>query len=84
MDCMDLFVANDTVQNFLFINRGKDKKTGKWTWEESALGSEVGYSENGQARSGMGVDAADVFKSQAIRISSWRMSIRRCSRFIAT
>jgi len=60
---MDLFVANDTVQNFLFINRGKDKKTGKWNWEESALGSEVGYSENGQARSGMGVDAADVFNS---------------------
>jgi hypothetical protein len=60
---MDLFVANDTVQNFLFINRGKDKKTGKWVWEESALGSEVGYSENGQARSGMGVDAADVFNS---------------------
>jgi hypothetical protein len=60
---MDLFVANDTVQNFLFINRGKDKKTGKWVWEESALGSEVGYSENGQARSGMGVDACDVFNS---------------------
>ncbi len=60
---MDLFVANDTVQNFLFINRGKDKKTGKWVWEESALGSEVGYSENGQARSGMGVDAADVFNT---------------------
>ena len=55
---MDLFVANDTVQNFLFINRGPDKN-GKIHWEESALSAEVGYSDNGQARSGMGVDAAD-------------------------
>jgi hypothetical protein len=59
---MDLFVANDTVQNFLFVNRGKDKN-GKWQFEEIALAAEVGYSENGQARSGMGVDAADVFAS---------------------
>jgi hypothetical protein len=51
---MDLFVANDTVQNFLFVNRGKGK------WEETALAAEVAYSANGQARSGMGVDAADV------------------------
>ncbi len=50
---MDLFVANDTVQNFLFVNRGGNR------WEEIALSAEVGFSENGQARSGMGVDAAD-------------------------
>ena len=50
---MDLFVANDTVQNFLFVNRGNGK------WEEKALAAEVGFSDNGQARSGMGVDAAD-------------------------
>jgi hypothetical protein len=50
----DLFVANDTVQNFLFVNRGPNK------WEEMALAAEVGFSANGQARSGMGVDAADI------------------------
>jgi hypothetical protein len=49
----DLFVANDTVQNFLFANRGKGK------WEEIALAAEVGFSANGQPRSGMGVDSAD-------------------------
>src|SRR5207237_1564214 len=54
---MDLFVANDTVQNFLFVNRGT--VNGKTKWEEIALAAEVGYSDNGQARSGMGVDAAD-------------------------
>jgi enediyne biosynthesis protein E4 len=51
---MDLFVANDTVQNFLFKNLGGGK------WEEIGLPSEVGFSANGQPRSGMGVDAADL------------------------
>jgi hypothetical protein len=51
---MDLFVANDTVQNFLFMNRGKGR------WEEIGLVAEVGFSVNGQPRSGMGVDSADV------------------------
>ena len=61
---MDLFVANDTVQNFLFVNRGADKtaKTkGRWRFEELALQAEVAFSDAGQPRSGMGVDAADVF-----------------------
>jgi hypothetical protein len=51
---LDLFVANDTVQNFLFANRGKGK------WEEIGLASEVGFSANGTPRSGMGVDATDL------------------------
>jgi hypothetical protein len=51
---LDLFVANDTVQNFLFMNRGKGK------WDEIGLMAEVGYSANGTPRSGMGVDSADV------------------------
>ena len=55
---MDLFVANDTVQNFLFANRGPDP-TGKTKWEELGLAAEVAFSANGQPRSGMGVDAAD-------------------------
>jgi len=50
---MDLFVANDTVQNFLFINRGKGK------FEESGLSAGVAYSDAGKPRSGMGVDSAD-------------------------
>lgn len=56
---MDLFVANDTVQNFLYVNRGPDK-AGKWQFEEIALQAEVAFSDNGQPRSGMGVDAADL------------------------
>ncbi len=50
---LDLFVANDTVQNFLFVNDG----TGKF--EELGLPAGVAYSSAGKPRSGMGVDAAD-------------------------
>jgi enediyne biosynthesis protein E4 len=49
----DLFVANDTVANFLFVNKGGGK------FEEAGLSSGVGYSDAGSPRSGMGVDAAD-------------------------
>jgi len=54
---MDLFVANDTVQNFLYANRGNGR------FEDISLPAEVAFSEGGQPRSGMGVDAADVFGS---------------------
>ena len=50
---MDLFVANDTAANFLFVNRGNGK------FEEMGLGAGVGYSAEGRARSGMGVDSVD-------------------------
>jgi enediyne biosynthesis protein E4 len=50
---MDLFVANDTVENFLFLN----KKNGKF--EDIGLDSGVAYSQEGRPRSGMGVDSAD-------------------------
>jgi len=50
---MDLFVANDTMQDYLFLNREGGK------WEEAGLFAGVGFSADGQAQSGMGVDAAD-------------------------
>jgi hypothetical protein len=50
---IDLFVANDTAPNFIFMNNGKGKFT------EVGTESGVAYSANGKPRSGMGVDAAD-------------------------
>jgi enediyne biosynthesis protein E4 len=50
---MDLFVANDTTANFLFVNRGNS------TFEEIGAAAGVAYSEAGRPRSGMGVDSAD-------------------------
>jgi hypothetical protein len=46
-------VANDTLANFLFVNRGEGR------FEEIGLASGVGYSDAGSPRSGMGVDATD-------------------------
>ena len=56
---MDLFVANDTVQNFFFVNRGPGAN-GHWNWDQIGLQAGVGFSESGRPRSGMGVDAADL------------------------
>ena len=50
---MDLFVANDTVENFLFVNKGG-------RFEDQAFGALVALGESGWPRSGMGVDAADI------------------------
>jgi enediyne biosynthesis protein E4 len=50
---MDLFVANDKEPNFFFLNQGNGK------FAEIGLSASVAYSEDGRARSGMGVDAAD-------------------------
>ena len=56
---MDLFVANDTVQDFLYVNRGPGAN-GTWKWDEIGLDAGVAFSQNGKARSGMGVDAGDL------------------------
>jgi len=50
---MDLFVANDTCGNFLFVNRGGGR------FEEVGLQADVAYNPDGLARSGMGADSAD-------------------------
>lgn len=50
---MDLFVSNDTVPNFLYLNRGG-------RFEEVGFDADVAYSADGRARSGMGVDSADI------------------------
>ncbi len=50
---LDLFVANDTVANFLLMNRGQGK------FEEIGTQAGVAFSADGRARSGMGVDSAD-------------------------
>ena len=50
---IDLFVANDTVANFLFLNKGNGK------FVEAGLAADVGYSLDGRPRSGMGADSAD-------------------------
>ena len=49
----DLFVANDTQPNKLYRNQRNG------TFEDIAVRAGVAFSEDGKARAGMGVDAAD-------------------------
>ena len=53
----DLFVANDTQPNKLYRN------TGRGRFEEIGVRAGVAFSEDGKARAGMGVDAADLDNS---------------------
>jgi hypothetical protein len=50
---MDIFIANDTERNFLFINQGNG------TFKEEALLYGVAYNQNGSVVSAMGSDAKD-------------------------
>ena len=47
---VDIAVANDTVQNFLFHNRGNGK------FEEIAIVAGVAFDQSGSPRGGMGID----------------------------
>ena len=53
----DILIANDTQPNKLYLN----KKDG--TFEEHGVPAGIGFSEDGVARAGMGVDAADYDRS---------------------
>jgi len=50
---LDIYVANDSMRNFLFRNEGNGSFT------DVTLLAGVGYSEDGQTQAGMGTDFAD-------------------------
>ena len=50
---LDIFVANDSVRQSLYQNRGDG------TFEDVAVMAAAGYNENGKSFAGMGVDCAD-------------------------
>ncbi len=53
----DILVSNDTQPNKLYVNNGNG------TFTEKGVAAGIGYSEDGIARAGMGVDAADYDRS---------------------
>ncbi len=53
----DILLANDTQPNKLYLNKHNG------TFEEKAVSAGIAFSEDGVARAGMGVDAADYDRS---------------------
>lgn len=53
----DILLANDTQPNKLYLNKANG------TFEERAVSAGIAFSEDGVARAGMGVDAADYDRS---------------------
>jgi len=51
--CTDVYIANDSVPEFLYQNKGNG------TFDEVGLASEAGLDGDGNTFAGMGVDAAD-------------------------
>ena len=50
----DIFIANDTQRNFLYLNNGDG------TFRDVSYTSGGGFSEEGKPEAGMSADAADV------------------------
>jgi hypothetical protein len=50
----DIFIANDTQRNLVYLNNGDG------TFKDVSYTSGAGFSEEGRAEAGMGVDAADI------------------------
>ncbi len=58
-DRLDIYVANDLTENFLFLNRTGDGTGEGIRLEESSALSGAGYVEGGREQAGMGVDSGD-------------------------
>ena len=58
----DILISNDTQPNKLYVNNGNG------TFTEKGVASGIAYNEDGIARAGMGVDAADYDRSGAASV----------------
>ncbi len=73
---LDLFVANDTVQNFLFVNDGRG------TFEERGIPAGVAFDRNGSATGAMGCDASHLRNDAAMAIAVGNFANEPCSLYV--
>jgi hypothetical protein len=57
----DIYVANDTVDNFLYLNRRDRKTTGQFRFEERGLETGTARDGSGAAQGSMGIDVGDPY-----------------------
>ncbi|MGD2112532.1 MAG: CRTAC1 family protein, partial [Gammaproteobacteria bacterium] len=74
---LDLVVSNDTVQNFLFLNRGDG------TFEESGMVSGLAFDNSGKATGAMGIDAAAYNNDSELAVAVGNFSNEMSSFYVA-
>jgi len=74
---LDLVVSNDTVQNFLFLNKGDG------TFEESGMSSGLAFDNSGKATGAMGVDAAAYNNDNEFAVAVGNFSNEMSSFYVA-
>jgi enediyne biosynthesis protein E4 len=72
----DLAVANDTVRNLLFHNRGNG------TFEEVGIFEGIAYDRNGKSSSSMGIDAAHYRNDPEVGIAMGKFANEMSSLFV--
>jgi hypothetical protein len=72
----DLAVANDTVRNFLYRNRGDG------TFEEVGVFEGIAYDRNGKSSSSMGIDAAHYRNDPEVGIAVGKFANEMSSLFV--
>ncbi len=75
---LDIFVANDTVPNFLFHNKGDG------TFEEVAASRHVALNADGTTTSGMSADAAWLWNNDELVIAEGNFADERTSFFVSS
>jgi hypothetical protein len=74
---LDVVVANDTVRNFLFRNRGDGR------FDEIGLPSGIALDNDGEARGAMGIDAAHFRNNKSIGIAVGNFSGEPTALYVA-
>jgi hypothetical protein len=73
---LDLFVANDSVQNFLFINDGHG------AFQERGVSAGVAFDRNGAATGAMGCDTSHLRNDAALAIAVGNFANEPCSLYV--
>jgi hypothetical protein len=73
---LDLFVANDSVQNFLFINDGHG------VFQERGVSAGVAFDRNGAATGAMGCDTSHLRNDAALAIAVGNFANEPCSLYV--
>jgi hypothetical protein len=75
---LDVFVANDTVQNLLFVNDGRGR------FAERGIESGIAFDRNGAATGAMGCDASHLRNDRAVAIAVGNFANEPASLFVTS